>query len=223
MVLTLTAMVSDGSSPTYVDTPYGMVTGEGRWYHISEEEAKGYAGEVLEHVSLDSLIQWADVWIDSPRILSLWLLPVFLWTLPSVWAVVGTILVYVGWGLASPAFPSIGGARIASGLSNVLVQGGYYVVVLSLFSVNDQFEAVGIGLGGFILFRWGVVDWAARSLFKIVRRKLYPLPITDQVLRGLMVRAALKYRVSVPQVDDITRDILENWGAHSDSDREDAD
>jgi hypothetical protein len=32
------------------------------------------------------------------------------------------------------------------------------------------------------------------------------------------VRAALKYRVSVPQVDAITSDILDNWGAQSDAD-----
>jgi hypothetical protein len=67
-----------------------------------------------------------------------------------------------------------------------------------------------------VLFRWGIVDWALRGGLRALRRRLYPLPVTDQILRGLMVRAALKYRVSVPQVDAITEDILENWGARAD-------
>lgn len=210
-------MASDGPTPTYVNTPYGMVTAAGRWYHIPEEEAKTYAGDVLEHVSLEALVRWADVWIDSPRTVSLWSLPLLLWGLPPLWAILSTVLVYLGWALGSPAFPSIRGAQIASGLSNVLAQGGYYVVGLSLFAMDDQFAAVGIGLGAFVLFRWGIVDWAARAGLRVLRRQLYPLPVTDQVLRGLMVRAALKYRVSVPQVDAITKDILENWGAHSEA------
>jgi hypothetical protein len=46
------------------------------------------------------------------------------------------------------------------------------------------------------------------------------LPVADQVLRGLIVRVALKYRLSVPQVDDITKDILENLHGHQDADQD---
>jgi len=62
------------------------------------------------------------------------------------------------------------------------------------------------------------VGWLVGAGLRPLRRRLYPLPVTDQVLRGLIVRAALKYRVSVPQVDALTSDILENWGARTESD-----
>jgi hypothetical protein len=210
-------MASDGAAPTYVNTPYGMVTAAGRWYHIPEEQARAYAGEVLEHVSLEDLVARADVWIDSPRTVTLWLLPLLLWGLSPLWAAVTAFLGYVGWALASPAFPSLWGTWLVAGLENVLAQGGYYAVVLSLFAEAGRFAAVGVGLAAFVLFRWGVVDWAARGGLRTLRRRLYPLPTTDQILRGLMVRAALRHRVSLPQVDAITKDILENWGARSDA------
>ena len=211
-------MASDGPPPTFVNTPYGMVTAAGRWYHIPEEQARDYAGEVLDYISLEDLVERADLWIDSPRTVALWLMPLVLWALSPVWAVAATAGLYLGWALASPAVPSLWGTRAVRLLSSTLAQGGYYTVVLSLFAMADRFAAVGVGLAAFVLFRWGIVDWAVRGGLRALRRRLYPLPVTDQILRGLMVRAALKHRVSVPQVDAITQDILDNWGARTDTD-----
>lgn len=210
-------MASDGPPPTFVNTPYGMVTAAGRWYHIPEEQARDYAGEVLDHISLEDLVERADLWIDSPRTVALWLMPLVLWGLSPVWAVATTAGLYLGWALASPAVPSLWGTRAVRLLSSTLAQGGYYTIVLSLFAMADRFAAVGVGLAAFVLFRWGIVDWAVRGGLRALRRRLYPLPVTDQILRGLMVRAALRHRVSVPQVDAITQDILDNWGARTDA------
>lgn len=207
---------SEESPPTYVDTPYGMMTAAGRWYHIPEDDVREYAGAVLDHVSLQQLLEWADAWIDSPRILVLWALPLLLWGLPVGWAAVVAVILYVGWALLSPALPSIGAVRVASGLGHAIVQGLYYVLTMSVLAANEQYAAVGVGLAAFILFRWGIVEWAFRWGLRPLRRMVYPLPVTDQVLRALIVRAALKYRVSVPQVDALTSDILENWGTWTD-------
>lgn len=208
---------SDDDSPSYVATPYGLVTPAGRWYHIPEEDVRSYAGNVLDHVSLDRLVQWADAWVDSPRTVALWALPPLLWRLPAGWAAGAAAVLYIGWALASPALPRVGIVRVAAGLSHVLVQGAYYVATLSALAAIEDYAAVGTGLAAFALFRWGIVEWVFRKGLRPLRRRLYPLPVTDQVLRGLIVRAALKYRVSVPHVDAITSDILENWAARSDA------
>jgi hypothetical protein len=209
---------SEEASSVFVDTPYGMMTAAGRWYHITEEDVRDYAGAVLDHVSLDQLVQWADAWVDSPRTVTLWALPLLLWGLPVAWAAGGALVLYVAWTLASPAWPGVGAARVASWLRSAVVQGLYYVATLSVFAAMENYAAVGVGLAAFVLFRWGVVEWVLQKGLRPLCRWIYPLPVTDQVLRGLIVRAALKYRVSVPQVDAITGDILDNWGAQSDAD-----
>lgn len=207
----------DADPPAYVDTPYGLMSAAGRWYHIPEDGVREYAGAVLDHVSLDQLVRWADAWMESPRTVALWALPALLWTLPFGWAALAAVGIYCGWMLASPSFPGVRGARVVSVLRNVYLQGGYYVVTLSVMAANEQLAAVGVGLAAFVLFRWGVVGWTLRAALRLVRRRLYPLPVPDQILRGLIVRAALKYRVSVPQVDALTSDILENWGTKKES------
>lgn len=202
---------TDDGPGTYVSTPNGLVSRKGHWYHIREEDLRAYADEVLNHVSVEQLIRYADAWIGSPRTLALWSLPVLLWVLPAAWAIATTLGIHVVWALFSPAASTLFGAWLVSGLENVFVQGGYYVLALSIFAGMEQFGAVGIGLVAFALFRWGVLGWIVQAVVRPVRQWMYPLPVADQVLRGLIVRAALKYRESVPQVDALTEDILENW------------
>lgn len=209
--------VQQKDPPAYVDTPYGLMTAAGRWYHIPEDDVREYAGAVLDHVSLDRLVQWADAWVDSPRTVTLWMLPPVLWVFSAAWAAAGAVSIYLVWALVSPAWPSVGAARAASGLSHAVVQGLYYVATLSVLAATEQYAAVGVGLAAFVLFRWGVMDWALGRVLRPLRRHLYPLPVTDQVLRGLIVRAALKYRVSVPQVDALTSDIIDNWVAETEA------
>jgi hypothetical protein len=202
------------SSPPYVDTPYGILTEGGRWYHVTEEEVQEYAGAVLDHVPLEQLLQWADTWVDSARTIVLWSLPLLLWGLPTGWALAGALGLFVGWALLSPSLPSLLAVRAVSILEHVLAQGLFYVLTMSAFAGAERYTAVGVGLVGFVLLRWGVLEWAAGYAIRPLRRVLYPLPVADQVLRGLIVRVALKYRLSVPQVDDITKDILDNLHGH---------
>lgn len=206
------------SSPPYVDTPYGIMTAGGQWYHVTEQDVRKYAGEVLDHVSLEQLLDWADHWMDSARTVFLWFLPGLLWALPIGWAVGGGLGLYILWALASPALPSLMAVKVISWLDHVLVQGLFYVLTMSALAAMGMDAAVGVGLLTFILLRWGVVGWAFGYIIRPLRKALYPLPVADQILRGLIIRVALKYRLSVPQVSEITKDILENWSSHKDDD-----
>lgn len=208
-------MASDAS--TYVSMPNGLVTASGRWYHIPEEAVREYAGPVLDHVSLDTLVRWAELWLESPRTVTLWAVPPLLWGLPNGWAIGAALGVYLTWMVGSPAMPRIGAVRVVAGLQKIALQGTYYALVLSVLAVTGQLTAVGLGLGAFVLLRWRVVDFFAQWVHSKIHRRLYPLPVNDQVLRALIIRAALKYRVSVPQVDVLTNNILENWGTRTDA------
>lgn len=192
------------------------MTAGGRWYHVTEEDVRVYAGEVLDHVSLEQLLDWADHWVGSARTVLLWLFPGFLWVLPIGWAVGAGLALYVAWALGSPALPSLLMARVVAAGDHVLVQGLYYVLAMSALAAAELHAAVGTGLFLFILLRWGVIEWAFGYAIRPLRKRLYPLPVADQILRGLIIRVALKYRLSLPQVSEITQDILDNWSSHRD-------
>lgn len=193
--------------PTYVDTPRGIFTSGSTWFHTRENTLREYAGGVLEHVPLTRLLLLAEVWLRSAGVVAIWMMPVLLLTLPPVAAVIVGLVVYLLWQAFSPAFVSIVAARIFILLDNVFLTGLYYIVAISYLAAIDQFTAVWVGLAWFILVRWQIITRVTRPILEPLWRSLYPLPVNDQVLRALIIRAALKHHVSIPELDAIESQI----------------
>lgn len=204
--------------PSFVDTPYGILTASGEWYHVTEEDLRAYAGDVFDHVSLETLLEWADIWIRSARALTLWALPALLWVLPPLAAAASALGLYVGWKAFSPAMTNVTAVKMMGWMENVALQGLYYVFTLSLIAATGAHAATVVGLAGFILLRFGAVQWALLPALRPLWRMLYPLPAADQVLRSLIIRVALKHRLELSHLDTMTREILDNWSVRTDDD-----
>jgi hypothetical protein len=201
---------------TILDTPYGMFTSNGLWFHVREDDVRTYAAGVLEHVSLETLVTYAGRWIYSPQTLAVWLLPMLLMVLGPVPAFACMLGAYLGWKTFCPAVVSwriMGVVRI---LNQPVVQGLFYVVVLSYLAAGEQLAAVGTGLVGFVLLRWGLLRWATDPIVQRLWRGLYRLPVADQVLRAVIVRAARHYGASLDQIDRMLGDIIRHWTARAD-------
>lgn len=199
------------AAPTFVDTPKGIFTASGVWFRASEAGVRDYAGEVLQHEPLPRLVRHAEVWLRSPETLALWVLPAALWLLPVGWAVLLALALYVGWSILGPSLVNRPMLTAALVLDHVVAQLVYYVVLLSALAIGGQYEALAAGLLGFVLLRWGLLRRLTDRLMKAVWARLYPMPVPDQVLRALIHRAALKYRVTLPEIDAMANDILAIW------------
>jgi hypothetical protein len=195
----------------FVDTPRGIFTSSGVWFHAREGAIREYAEDVFEYESLPDLLHQAEVWLRSPRTLALWVLPAALLAgMPGV-AVAGALVLYLAWAVLGPSFvnrPLLWSFRV---LDLMPLQLAGYAVVLSVLGIAGHYLAVAVGLAGFILLRWGIVDQMFAPLIERVHRTIYPLPASDQVLRGLLRRAAMKYRVSLPELDRMERGIWDTW------------
>lgn len=204
---------TNGHIPTtsYVDTPQGIFTAAGVWFRTTRKELEHYAGPVFEHESIERLIERSEVWLRSPQSLAVWLLPVFLWLIEPVPAGLATLTVYVGWKTLGPSLVNRTLGRVFEMLDPVWLQGAYYVGVLSYLAALGQIPDVWMGLAGFILLRWGIVERVTDLLVRIIWSTLYAMPINDQILRGFIIRAAMKYRVSLPQLDTLERRIIEKF------------
>lgn len=195
---------------TFVDTPEGIFTASGVWFRTREASLKAYAGSVFERESLTQLLTQAERWLRSPLTLALWLLPVLLFVVSPLQAALAVLVVYVGWESLGPSFVSRSIGGVIRVLDVVLLQAIYYVLAMTVLAAQQQFTALWVGLGGFILLRWGLVRMATQPVVKRIWATLYPLPAPDQVLRSFIIRAALKYRVSLPEIDRLEQEINEN-------------
>ena len=197
--------------PAYVDTPGGIVASDGTRFHTTEPLLRDYAGPVFEKVGLGTLIRQAGVWLRTPQTLALLLLPLLLLALEWWWAAGLALVVYALWTVGAPGvvLPSVVG--VARVLEHPVVQGLFYVAVLSALAAAGRFGAVWTGVAGFVAFRLGLVEAVLRPILRPALRDLYKLPPADQTLRGLIVRTALRWGITLPGVEPIEARVREFW------------
>lgn len=190
-----------------LDTPQGLVSPNGVHFHTTRALLEDFAGPVLEVVSLPTLVERAEVWLRSGAAIALWMLAGLLLAVPPLWAGLGALFVYVFWEVLSPLWVSRRFVGLLRGLENPIVQAVLFVAVLSALGVRGQVTAVGLGLAGFVLVRWGIVPRLLRPVLRLLRRPLYTLPAADQVLRAFVLRAALRHGVTLPQLEALKKDL----------------
>jgi hypothetical protein len=197
--------------PAYLDTPGGLLTPSGVHFRTTEKLLKEWAGPVFEHEPLGALVRQAEVWVRAPATLAVMALPLFLFGLPAWAAGLLTLLLYASCTLALPAAPSPWAGTVLTVLEKPLVQGVYYVVVLSWLGTGGEVAAVVVGLAGFVGFRLGLVQRALGPMLAPAFARLYPLPPADQVLRAHVVRAALRHGVRLPELTRLEQRARAAW------------
>lgn len=194
-------------STTYIDTPRGIFYASGIWFHTTEDKLREYAGDVLAHEGLEELLDQAAVWLRSGRVVLLWGLLGALLTVPPLAAAAGALVVYLAWEVVGPSLvnrPMVQAFRL---LERPGVQMAGYLLGLSFLAQVDAYWSVAAGLAGFILVRWDLLPRLLMPIITRLRRALYRLPAADRVLRLVIVRAAMKYDVSQPDVDRMQEEV----------------
>jgi hypothetical protein len=194
---------------SYIDTPRGIFSGAGIWFHTREEQLREFAGDVLKHESIEELLSQTGTWLRSGRVVAIWGLLGALMTVPPLPAVLGALVVYIIWELIGPQLVNRPMIRAFGLLERPGVQMAGYVLGLSLLAHADAYWSVGTGLAGFIFVRWELLSRVADPLIDRVRTFIYVLPVADHVLRLVILRAAMKYDVSQPDIDRMEQEVLE--------------
>ncbi len=189
----------------------GILSPRGYWYGVTIEDLFDYAELVFEFVPMARLIEYAERWIESARTLTIWALPVLLLTLSPLQAALAGLGLYLVWESFSPAMVSLALVKVFRVLDHVYLQGIYYVFTMSVLAASGRMTAMWVGLAGFVLFRVGIVGLLVAHVTSRIHEALFALPLPDQVLRAFIHRAALKYRVALPQLERMEEKILQAW------------
>lgn len=198
------------SLPTFVDTPKGIFTDSGIWFQTREAWLREYAGAVFDREPVEYFLLQAQIWLRSSQTMTLWLFPAFLFVIPPAQASFAALVVYVGWRSLCPSFVSRTLLPVFRMLDLVALQAIYYIVVMSLAARNEQYVVLAVGLGGFVLLRWGIIRVVTGPVVRRVWSTLYRMPVPDHVLRAFIVRAALAHRIKIPDFAPIEAEIVKH-------------
>ena len=193
---------------TYVDTPRGIFTDAGSWFRTREAWVTNYAPGVIARRPLGHLLADAELWLRSPQTLALWLLLPSIHYLPTPLAVIGCVGIFAIWKVLGPALVSRSALPLLRTMDSVLVQSCAYILVLSIAAMQSHFVIVGVGLSAFVALRWGLPDLVLQPLLRPVLSRCYRLPVSDHVLRSLIIRSALHYGVTLEDFAAIERSII---------------
>lgn len=196
----------------YVDTPEGIFTADGLWFRATEAELEAYAGPVLAHVSLSELMARAGRWLLAGQTIGIWVALVSVLTLPGWQAALLTVVVFLLVQCFRPILLSIWLDPVLRVLQAIPAQLLAYVVGLSALGMAGAYPAFVLGIVFFVALRWRLLEKVAEPIVQAIARSLYPLPMADQVLRSTILRAALRHRVSLPELDRIEKRIVHLLG-----------
>jgi hypothetical protein len=191
--------------PVFLETPRGLITPAGAWFHTTRAQLAEHYAKVLSQTELDELVHRAEVWLQSHRSLVVWLLPLMLLTLPVAWAVAVAVVVFFVWILLAPSLGNRTLSRLFEWLGWAPLQVLYYVVILSYFGSSGQYERLMAGLLWFVAMRWMLLDYLSRPFTRKLATTLYALPIADQTLRAVIISEAIRLGVSLEGFPSIAR------------------
>jgi len=126
-------------------------------------------------------------------------------------AAVAVLALFAIWRVVSPSAPVRAGIAVLRVLQKPMLQGIYFVVALTLLGWADQTPAVIAGLVGFIALRFGLVEVLLKPVLAPLLARMYPLPVPDQVLRAVIVRAALRYNIPLPELSQLEESARAAW------------
>jgi hypothetical protein len=99
-------------------------------------------------------------------------------------------------------------------MEHVVFQMGLYVAVLGWLASWPDFEKVTLGLVWFVALRWKVIDLVTKPIVKPLWSQWYSLSLPDQMLRAVIVSSALRFRVSLPDLDRMEERMLKAFNKH---------
>ncbi|MDX1438286.1 MAG: hypothetical protein R3284_00135 [Rubricoccaceae bacterium] len=197
--------------PAYLDTPRGLVTPEGTKFLTTESLLNEFAGEVLQKVSLSSLVRRTEIWLRSPSTITMWALPLLLAVGPVWLAGLLALLLYFGWSIFAPSFPFSPLIALHRQLERPLLLAVYYIIGLTLLAWSGNTAAAVVGLVVFVAFRLRLAEYLLRPPLSLAQKRMYPLPIPDQILRALILRSALRHGISLPELNRLEESARNAW------------
>jgi len=198
----------EGRSTTYIDTPNGIITEKGTWFRTTEDSLKEFAGELLDHESVQKLLSSADLWLSFPSNLSLWLIPMALWQLNPLIATGSIILLYMLLRISGPFYTSHSLSFISSVLNRLELQAILYFFFLTILLQSGVYSTAILGFILFVLFRWGVIKKMLDPVLSAINGKIYRVSYEDKVLRSVIVKKSMKYRTTLKEVNDIESSVM---------------
>lgn len=195
-----------GEQPVYIDTPAGIFTTSGNWFHTSTKDLESYAPGLFAEQSVRSVIKDAEVWIRTTDSLTILFFFAIMLSVSVQAAAVFSLIFMPLWYINKSAFTYPGISKILKLLDYEFVVVLIAVASLSVFGINEQYYNLTLGFLFFFLFKFG---WYRKLIDRLYhKRNTGKLTLNDRLLRMMVVKYAQAAGENVGEVDKMEKDFL---------------
>lgn len=194
------------STVPWIDTPNGIFTSDGIWFHTREKDLIRYTKSLVEHVSLKELVRDASIWVKSGDALSIYLLTILGFFYDGWLAIAAALTFFVIWLFIRPALVSTYLSRPLLWMSKDMP-----LILLAVFSFsrrgnNGEYIELTALLITFLVFKF---SWLSQAFARIMERSKTSIHlINDRILKMLILRSCQKYGVENPELEKMEKEII---------------
>jgi len=171
----------------FLETPAGIFTKNGVWFHTTLKSLNEFAGELFKRIPLNTLFEKAEQWIKSTDTFGIIISLICLLLLPIHFALPLTLGLSWLFDSFRPTFFSIPLSNLISILNKEFITVTLAVIPLSWFGMSGQYLTLLFGIILFLIFKFG---WM-RALFETVRRDT-GIPMNDRILHMIINKYAIR-------------------------------
>lgn len=207
----------------YTETPHGTFTQGDKKYLTTPSLIKQLGGDTT---ALSQLYLNADAWLNAPMFLAVIMLPVALHLIPIPFlSLVATLLFWIWAEVSLPAKATLSKSKWMLFLGNIVFQIGWNIGLMGLLvylclkvypqwypnrEITFPYEAIGISLFMFFLWRSTLLNRLFNGIFEKTREKRYPYPAEDIALHALLVQDK---KLDLPQLKQYIGNVVEEANA----------
>lgn len=190
----------------FLETPLGIVTRTGDWFHITTNQIKKFVPGLLDKRPLDKLVEEAVAWVRSADSLALTILLALLLVIHPIFAAVIATTFHFFWHRLKSAFVTIYLGKFLKFLNS----DGYLLitslVIISAIGMAGNYLGAGVGLVFFFLLKLGLL----KRLWDYIDRDTSPkLTLNDRVFKMILVKYGMHYNLQSSEVQQMEDKFVE--------------
>lgn len=194
------------SESHFIETPRGIFTSAGNWFHITVKGLEKYAPGLLKRHSLEKLIKKSEIWIRSADNIGILLFMLLLYAQGLLVATVVTLFMVPVWHINKSSFLSLPLTMVLTVTDKEIFVVLISIFVLSWMGITGQYLSVVVGIVFFCVLKFGwyrmLIDW-------LYGKKVSgALLLNDRVLKMMILKYAIKEDIPVKEVDAMEKEIL---------------
>jgi hypothetical protein len=181
------------SGDLFLETPMGIVTRTGDWFHTTTEQIEQYVPGLLAKRSLESLVEEGIAWVRSADSLALSLLLILILFIHPLLAASIAFAIHFFWYRSKSAFVTIYMGKVLKFINSDGYQLILALVIISAVGMNGQYLAAGVGLVFFFLMKLGLLKKLWDKLDEGTQKEL---SLNDRVFKMLLIKYAMHYNMA---------------------------